>query len=79
MFTLAGMPTLLAREDNLSILVLFLLVPTTYLDVRIRSEIMQDNPRQLAQPHCKIVESKGIVHLLEALDDRGEDFLLKDA
>ena len=40
---------------------------------------MQDNPRQLAQPHCKIVEAKGIIHLLEALDDRCEDFPLKDA
>jgi hypothetical protein len=54
------------------------LIPTTYFDVRIGSKIMQDNPRPLAQPHCEIVEAERVVHLLEALDDRREDFPLKD-
>jgi hypothetical protein len=70
---------LLAREDNNSILVLLLLVPTTCFDVGIGSQIMQDNPRQLAQPRCKIVEAKWIIYLLEALNYGSEDFPLKDA
>jgi hypothetical protein len=68
-----------AREDYSSIPVPLLLVPATCLDVRIGSEIMQDNPRQLAQPRCKIVEAKGIIYLLEALNYGSEDFPLKDA
>ena len=55
------------------------LYPTTFLDVRIGSEVVQHNSRKFAQPHREIIEAERIVHLLEALDDRGKDFPLKDA
>jgi hypothetical protein len=70
---------LLAREDNSSALVLLLPVPTTCLDVRIGSEVVQHNSRKFSQPHREIIEAERIAHLLEALDDRGKDFPLKDA